>query len=92
LGKLESNSMEKSAKIYIAGHNGMVGSAIKRKLEASGFNNLVYRSSKELDLRNQQAVSDFLQLSARIMCFWLLQKWVVLWPITLIVRILFMRI
>ena len=51
--------MEKSAKIYIAGHNGMVGSAIMRKLVAEGFTNIVTRSSKELDLRNQQAVADF---------------------------------
>ena len=51
--------MEKSAKIYIAGHRGMVGSAIHRKLEAEGFNNLITRTSAELDLRNQQAVSEF---------------------------------
>ena len=51
--------MQKSDKIYIAGHNGMVGSAIKRHLEAEGFNNLIYKTSKELDLRNQQAVNDF---------------------------------
>lgn len=52
--------METSAKIYIAGHNGMVGSAILRKLKSSGFSNFLLRSSKELDLRNQQAVFDFL--------------------------------
>lgn len=51
--------MEKSAKIYIAGHRGMVGSAIVRKLEAEGYNNLLLRTSKELDLRNQQAVNEF---------------------------------
>lgn len=51
--------MEKYAKIYVAGHRGMVGSAIVRKLEAEGYTNLVLRSSKELDLRNQQAVNDF---------------------------------
>ena len=51
--------MEKSAKIYIAGHRGMVGSAIVRKLEAEGYHNLLLRTSKELDLRNQQAVNDF---------------------------------
>ena len=51
--------MEKSAKIYVAGHNGMVGSAIVRKLRAEGFENIITRSSKELDLRNQQAVADF---------------------------------
>lgn len=51
--------MDKSAKIYIAGHRGMVGSAIKRRLEKAGFTNFVTRTSKELDLRNQQAVADF---------------------------------
>lgn len=53
--------MEKHAKIYIAGHRGMVGSAIVRKLEKDGYSNLVTRSSQELDLRNQQAVNDFFE-------------------------------
>jgi GDP-L-fucose synthase len=51
--------MNTSEKIYIAGHNGMVGSAIRRKLEREGFDNLLLRDSKQLDLRNQQAVNDF---------------------------------
>ncbi|MGI4022369.1 MAG: GDP-L-fucose synthase [Janthinobacterium lividum] len=51
--------MEKNAKIYIAGHNGMVGSAIVRKLVSEGYQNIITRSSKELDLRNQQVVADF---------------------------------
>ncbi len=51
--------MEQTAKIYIAGHRGMVGGAIKRALEQKGFTNLVYRNSNELDLRQQQAVQDF---------------------------------
>ncbi|MBD1396283.1 GDP-L-fucose synthase [Pontibacter sp. JH31] len=51
--------MEKSSKIYIAGHRGMVGSAIYRKLKADGFENIITRTSSELDLRNQQAVLDF---------------------------------
>ncbi|ODS83997.1 MAG: GDP-fucose synthetase [Cytophagaceae bacterium SCN 52-12] len=51
--------MEKEAKIYIAGHRGMVGSAIHRKLAAEGFENIVVRSSAELDLRNQGAVAAF---------------------------------
>ncbi|MBF4470278.1 GDP-L-fucose synthase family protein [Flavobacterium sp. HJJ] len=46
-------------KIYIAGHRGMVGSAILRQLKAKGFTNFVLRTSSELDLRNQQAVADF---------------------------------
>ncbi len=51
--------MEKAAKIYIAGHRGMVGSAIFRKLEKEGYTNLLVRTSLELDLRDQQMVSDF---------------------------------
>jgi GDP-L-fucose synthase len=51
--------MDKADKIYVAGHRGMVGSAIVRKLEKEGFSNIVYRTSVELDLRNQQAVNDF---------------------------------
>ncbi len=51
--------MDKHDKIYIAGHRGMVGSAIMRKLEREGFNNFVTRTSKELDLRDQQAVAKF---------------------------------
>lgn len=53
--------MEKSAKIYIAGHRGMVGSAIHRKLTAEGFNNFVFRTSSELDLRDQASVKDFFE-------------------------------
>lgn len=53
--------MEKKSKIYIAGHRGMVGSAIVRKLEKEGYSNLVTRTSQELDLRNQQAVNDFFE-------------------------------
>jgi GDP-L-fucose synthase len=51
--------MQFSDKIYIAGHRGMVGSAILRNLKEKGFNNFVLRTSSELDLRNQQAVADF---------------------------------
>lgn len=53
--------MHSSNKIYVAGHRGMVGSAIIRKLNAAGYNNLVTRSSMELDLRNQDAVADFFE-------------------------------
>ena len=52
--------MEKSAKIYIAGHRGMAGSAIERKLNVEGHNNIIYRTSSELDLRNQDLVNKFL--------------------------------
>lgn len=51
--------MKPTDKIYIAGHNGLVGSAIIRVLRSAGFTNLVYRRSNELDLRNQAAVEDF---------------------------------
>lgn len=51
--------MNKSDKIYIAGHRGMVGSAIVRLLKKEGFTNLLTRNSKELDLRSQQAVNNF---------------------------------
>ncbi|MBP9097493.1 MAG: GDP-L-fucose synthase [Ferruginibacter sp.] len=51
--------MKATDKIYIAGHNGLVGSALVRALKAAGFSNLVYRTSKELDLRNQAAVEEF---------------------------------
>jgi GDP-L-fucose synthase len=51
--------MEKSSKIFVAGHRGMVGSAIVRKLNAEGYENLVLRTSAELDLRNQEAVDKF---------------------------------
>jgi GDP-L-fucose synthase len=51
--------MENSSKIYVAGHQGMVGSAIVRKLQAEGYNNLILRTSNELDLRNQVAVENF---------------------------------
>jgi GDP-L-fucose synthase len=54
--------LEISDKIYVAGHNGMVGSAIVRNLKALGFSNFVLRTSNELDLRNQQAVKDFFEL------------------------------
>jgi GDP-L-fucose synthase len=52
--------MEENSKIYVAGHRGMVGSAIVRKLKAEGFYNIITRSSSDLDLRNQQAVLDFI--------------------------------
>jgi GDP-L-fucose synthase len=53
--------MDMNRKIYIAGHRGMVGSAVWRALEKKGYSNLIGRTSKELDLKNQQAVLDFLQ-------------------------------
>jgi GDP-L-fucose synthase len=51
--------VEKDAKTYIAGHRGLVGSAIMRKLKKEGYNNLFYRTSSELDLRRQEKVEEF---------------------------------
>lgn len=51
--------MQPAEKIYIAGHGGMVGSAIQRNLTLKGYNNIITKSSKELDLRNQKVVEDF---------------------------------
>lgn len=53
--------MEKQAKIYVAGHRGMVGSAIYRRLKELGYENIITRTSKELDLRDQQAVKEFFE-------------------------------
>jgi GDP-L-fucose synthase len=53
--------MQKTSKIYIAGHNGLVGSAIKRNLEKRGFENLICKNREELDLMDEQAVQDFFE-------------------------------
>ncbi len=54
--------MNFSDKIYVAGHNGMVGSAIVRRLNSLGYTNIVGKTSKELDLRNQQSVNNFFEV------------------------------
>jgi len=51
--------MEKNSRIFVAGHKGLVGSAIVRKLQAEGYTNLILRTRQEVDLRNQEAVRDF---------------------------------
>jgi GDP-L-fucose synthase len=53
--------MDKESKIYLAGHRGLVGSALKRKLESKGYTNLIFRTHRELDLTNQQAVNEFFE-------------------------------
>ena len=53
--------MEKTSKIYVAGHNGMVGSAIVRELKKQGYNNIITKSRKDLDLINQDAVNTFFE-------------------------------
>jgi len=54
--------MQKDSKIYIAGHRGLVGSAIIRQLESRGFNNLITRTHSELDLTNQSEVQAFFKI------------------------------
>ena len=53
--------MNQSDKIYVAGHRGLVGSAIMRSLDKNGYNNVIGRTHRELDLTNQQAVWDFFE-------------------------------
>jgi GDP-L-fucose synthase len=57
-----NNDLNKNSIIYIAGHSGMVGSAIERKLKIEGYKNIIKRSSHELDLKNQRDVNDFFML------------------------------
>ena len=61
--------MEKNAKIYVAGHRGMVGSAIVRELERQGYTNIITRTHKELDLCRQDAVEEFCRRKAGICLF-----------------------
>src|SRR6185312_14987903 len=58
---LKNKIMQKNSKIYIAGHRGLVGSAIVRKLQKEGYQNLILRTSSQVDLRDQQAVKDFFE-------------------------------
>ena len=58
--------MEKNAKIYVAGHRGMVGSAIVRELKRQGYENIVTRTHKELDLCRQDAVEAFFAEESRV--------------------------
>ena len=53
--------MKLTDKIYVAGHNGLVGSAIVRLLKKKGYTNIIFRTSKELDLRDQKAVNEFFE-------------------------------
>ena len=54
--------LSKRSKIYVAGHRGLVGSAILRSLKKNGYNNLIFKTSKELDLRDQKKVLNFLKI------------------------------
>lgn len=60
--------MEKDAKIYVAGHKGMVGSAIVRELNRQGYTNIITRTHQELDLTRQAEVEEFLRQRSRSMC------------------------
>ena len=84
--------MKKDSKIYVAGHKGMVGSAIVRELQRQGYTNIITRSHKELDLICQDAVNVFLQKKSRNMFSSLLPKLVVSLQIKIIWRILCMII
>jgi len=57
--EFEAGPLDRSARFYVAGHRGLVGSAVWRKLEAEGFENLIGRTSKELDLKDRDAVFEF---------------------------------
>ena len=61
--------MDINAKVYVAGSRGLVGSALVRKLRAKGYNNIIERTSQELDLRNQVLVDDFFRAEPRIYIF-----------------------
>lgn len=67
--------MNKNAKIYVAGHRGMVGSALVRKLTAQGYANIVTQTSAVLDLRNQQAVFHFFEKEKPEYVFLAAAKW-----------------
>lgn len=62
----------KEEKVYIAGHWGMVGAAALKLLKSKGYSNIVTRFSSELDLRNQQAVKEFMSEERQTLLFWLL--------------------
>lgn len=57
----KGDCMDKGSKIYVAGHRGLVGSALRRRLESHGYSNLIFRTHRELDLTNQQAVNEFFE-------------------------------
>lgn len=83
-----SSCLSKSSKIYVAGHHGLVGSAIWNNLKARGYHNLVGRSHSELDLTDQYAVQKFLMKNVLMLLFWPQPLWVVLLLIACIVPIL----
>ena len=83
--------MDLNDKIYIAGHRGLVGSAIVRQLESRGFANLLMRTHKELDLCNQAQVQNFFQQERPDYVIWQPLKWVEFMQIILILLTLFIK-
>lgn len=67
--------MEKNAKIYVAGHRGMVGSAIVRELNRQGYTNIITRTHQELDLTRQADVEDFFAAEKPEYVFWQQPRW-----------------
>ena len=74
--------INKKSKIFIAGHNGMVGSAIKKKLSEKGYKKIITIEKKKLDLINQKKVFDFLKKKNRILLLLRLLELEALWRIT----------
>jgi GDP-L-fucose synthase len=83
--------MKPGDKIFVAGHRGLVGSALVRRLQADGFTNLILRTRAELDLMNQKAVDDFFSVEKPDFVFLALPKLVVFMPTTLIQPTLFIK-
>lgn len=73
-------SLSKDSKIYVAGHRGLVGSAIWNNLQARGYNNLVGRSHSELDLTDQNAVKEFFDTESLTQWYLLRLSWAASWP------------
>ena len=73
------NKMEKSSRIYVAGHRGMVGSALCRVLQKMGYSELISRSSQEIDLRDQGQVSQFLKQEQLLFALLLFQFQLLPW-------------
>ena len=83
--------MNKDAKIYVAGHRGMVGSAIVRELQRQGYHHIITRTHAELDLCRQADVEAFFAAEKPEYVFWQRLRWVESLPIKRLLQILCMR-